>query len=147
MHAMHATRPFTFSLLALVSMLPSDRPTLGFTAVFLWPLLDAAQRRDGRIEMNQISGHFPLNAELNPICHLLVLLDHHIFHVSGLRVNFRLVNPHNLAVLRKVRAAHSFIHLFTPFIHSFIHSIHCLVTGPYWLIPWSRLLPEKLTGP
>ena len=60
--------------------------------------------------MNQISGHFPLNAELNPICHLLVLLDHHIFHVSGLRVNFRLVNPHNLAVLRKVRAAHSFIH-------------------------------------
>ena len=29
----------------------------------------------------------PLNAELNPICHLLVLLGaHHIFHVSGLRV-------------------------------------------------------------
>jgi len=30
----------------------------------------------------------PLNAELNPICHLLALLaTHHIFHVSGLRVN------------------------------------------------------------
>jgi len=30
----------------------------------------------------------PLNAELNPICHLLALLEaHHIFHVSGLRVN------------------------------------------------------------
>ena len=29
-----------------------------------------------------------LNAELNPICHLLALLGaHHIFHVSGLRVN------------------------------------------------------------
>jgi len=27
-----------------------------------------------------------LNAELNPICHLLALLAHHIFHVSGLRV-------------------------------------------------------------
>jgi len=28
-----------------------------------------------------------LNAELNPICHLLALLGaHHIFHVSGLRV-------------------------------------------------------------
>jgi hypothetical protein len=28
----------------------------------------------------------PLNAELNPICHLLALLGaHHIFHVSGLR--------------------------------------------------------------
>jgi len=30
----------------------------------------------------------PLNTELNPICHLLTLLGaHHIFHVSGLRVN------------------------------------------------------------
>jgi len=30
----------------------------------------------------------PLNAELNPICHLLALLGaHHIFHFSGLRVN------------------------------------------------------------
>jgi len=30
----------------------------------------------------------PLNAELNPICNLLALLEaHHIFHVSGLRVN------------------------------------------------------------
>ena len=29
----------------------------------------------------------PLNAELNPIYHLLALLGaHHIFHVSGLRV-------------------------------------------------------------
>ena len=29
----------------------------------------------------------PLNAELNPICHLLALLGaHHVFHVSGLRV-------------------------------------------------------------
>jgi hypothetical protein len=31
----------------------------------------------------------PLNAQLNPICHLLALLGaHHIFHVSGVRVNF-----------------------------------------------------------
>ena len=30
----------------------------------------------------------PLNAELNLICHLVALLGaHHIFHVSGLRVN------------------------------------------------------------
>jgi len=29
----------------------------------------------------------PLNAELDPICHLLTLLgSHHIFHFSGLRV-------------------------------------------------------------
>jgi len=33
----------------------------------------------------------PLNAELNPICHLLVLLEaHHIFHVSRIRVNITL---------------------------------------------------------
>jgi len=37
---------------------------------------------DGRWDFNH------LNAKLNPICHLLVLLgDHRIFHVSGLRVN------------------------------------------------------------
>ena len=30
----------------------------------------------------------PLNAKLNPICHLLVLLGaHHILHVSRVRVN------------------------------------------------------------
>jgi len=30
----------------------------------------------------------PLNAKLNPICHLLALLEaHHIFHVSRIRVN------------------------------------------------------------
>ena len=29
----------------------------------------------------------PLNAELNPICHLLALLwSHHILHVSGIKV-------------------------------------------------------------
>jgi hypothetical protein len=28
----------------------------------------------------------PLNAELNPICHLLALLGHHILHVSRIRV-------------------------------------------------------------
>jgi hypothetical protein len=28
-----------------------------------------------------------LNAELNPICHLLVLVAHHILHVGRIRVN------------------------------------------------------------
>ena len=28
----------------------------------------------------------PLNAELNPICHLLALLDHHILHVGRISV-------------------------------------------------------------
>jgi len=31
----------------------------------------------------------PLNADLNPICHLLALLGaHHILHVSRIRVNY-----------------------------------------------------------
>jgi hypothetical protein len=29
----------------------------------------------------------PLNDELNPICHLLALLAHHIFNVRRMRVN------------------------------------------------------------
>jgi len=37
----------------------------------------------------RVNGHFnPLNAELNPICHLLALLGaHHILHISRVRVN------------------------------------------------------------
>jgi len=35
----------------------------------------------------------PLHAELNTICHLLVLLGaHHIIHVSGLRLNYIVCN-------------------------------------------------------
>jgi len=36
----------------------------------------------------------PLNTQLNPICHFLALLDHHIVHVSRIRVtaNFLLLN-------------------------------------------------------
>jgi len=36
----------------------------------------------------------PLNAQLNPICHLLALLEaHHILHVSRIRVKHRLLYP------------------------------------------------------
>jgi hypothetical protein len=47
-----------------------------------WPL-------SGRISLKKHRGDInPLNAELNPICHLLVLLGaHHILHVSRIRVN------------------------------------------------------------
>ena len=37
---------------------------------------------------NMISSFNPLNAKLNPICHLLALLGaHHILHISRIRVN------------------------------------------------------------
>jgi len=39
----------------------------------------------------------PLTVELNPICHLLALLAHHIFHVSGLRVKCYLVRVEQAA--------------------------------------------------
>jgi hypothetical protein len=39
-------------------------------------------------EVKEIVTFNPLNAELNPICHLLAVLGaHHIFHVSRIRVN------------------------------------------------------------
>jgi hypothetical protein len=35
-----------------------------------------------------------LNAELNPICHLMTLLGaHHILHVSKVRVKFKFASP------------------------------------------------------
>ena len=50
-------------------------------------------RGPGGQSLNLMSAacHFkPLNAELNPICHLLALLGaHHILHISGLRVKQR----------------------------------------------------------
>ena len=40
----------------------------------------------GRMVLN------PLNAELNPICHLLALLGaHHILHISRIRVKMKAV--------------------------------------------------------
>jgi hypothetical protein len=39
--------------------------------------------------MEQCSKINSLNAELNPICHFLAILEvHHIFHVRGLRVKY-----------------------------------------------------------
>ena len=35
-----------------------------------------------------------LNAELNPICHLLALLAQHILHVSRIRVNTQGIHKH-----------------------------------------------------
>jgi len=42
-----------------------------------------------RMWLEAVVAYFnPLNAELNPICHLLALLGaHHILHVSRLRFN------------------------------------------------------------
>jgi hypothetical protein len=40
----------------------------------------------------------PLNAELNPICHLLALLgSHHFLHVSRIRVKIRRISCKKIA--------------------------------------------------
>jgi hypothetical protein len=45
--------------------------------------------------VSQLLLHYPLNAELNPICHLLALVGaHHIVHVSRLRVKPLFKNLH-----------------------------------------------------
>ena len=65
------------------------------------------QHHDGHssIILNQLSHFFnPLNAKINPICHLLALLGvQHIFHVSGLRVNQR--NSGNFLTALRIRRA------------------------------------------
>jgi hypothetical protein len=51
--------------------------------------LRAAFLNDPKFEGCPVSFN-PLNAELNPICHLLALLGaHRILHVSRIRVNYR----------------------------------------------------------
>jgi len=43
---------------------------------------------------NKINNINPLNAELNPICHLLALLGaHHILHISGIMVKSCFILP------------------------------------------------------
>ena len=51
----------------------------------------------------------PLNAELNPTCHLLALLGaHHIPHVSRISVNF-VVYPFSLFFLQTLLASDFFV--------------------------------------
>jgi len=66
----------------------------------------------------------PLNAELNPICHLLALLEaHHILHISRIGVN----RPWLLFVHKP--AAHSFLFYFFLFMS---HELLSCVPG--WLM-------------
>ena len=69
----------------------------------------------------------PLNAELNPICHLLALLGaHHIFHFSGLRVKLVWLSTRIIrVVLWKQQRTYRF----------------CKIKGIYWLN--KRLLDSR----
>jgi len=65
----------------------------------------------------------PLNAELNPICHLLALLGAHpIFHVSRIRINYTLPSIFSSVLPQYLR-------FFTLFFIHFL-SFTCFHTGP-----------------
>ena len=54
----------------------------------------------------------PLNAELNPICHLLALLGaHHNFHVSRIRVNPLNAKLNPICHLLALLGAHHILHV------------------------------------
>jgi hypothetical protein len=76
----------------------------------------------------------PLNAELNPICHLLELLGaNHIFHVSGLRVKIlqdgtcMYVSKNSFETLRTVPLSPGLFAYSLPY--NFVHLVVCC----YWL--------------
>ena len=53
-----------------------------------------------------------LNAELNPICHLLALLGaHHFLHVSRIRVNTLKAELNPICYLLALLGAHHFLHV------------------------------------
>ena len=56
--------------------------TITFSYLVGANLLNMQQSMQGTVIFN------PLNAELNPICHLLALLAHRILHVSRIRVKY-----------------------------------------------------------
>ena len=71
----------------------------------------------------------PLNAELNPSCHLLTFLGaHYILHVSRIRVEIRMwqQSDHNCPILAKVKnSVGIFIRLlhWQPFKNSHFHFV------------------------
>jgi len=67
------------------------------------------------IQLNIRYGNVYLNSlkdELNPICHLLALLVHHILHVSRIRVNMLISQPVHTATLYK--GFYVFLKIFWP---------------------------------
>ena len=82
----------------------------------------------------------PLNAELNPICHLLALLRaHHIFHVCGLRVNFVLKCAFYMHfaldtasfkyILAHFSKTKSHIYIFANCLHNFYFILQIILTS------------------
>jgi len=74
-----------------------DRRKELMTVCLAWCFLnDCCIQREGKVPLGRLRRRWedninPLNAELNPICHLLALLGvHHFLHVSRIRVKMDL---------------------------------------------------------
>jgi hypothetical protein len=60
----------------------------------------------------EITGFNPLNAKLNPICHLLALLGaHHILHISRISVNPLNAQLNPICHLLALLGAHHILHV------------------------------------
>jgi hypothetical protein len=76
----------------------------------------------------------PLNAELNPICHMLALLEaHHIFYVSRIRVNITAWNETCLQ-WKEIK----------PLVLSVISKLHCIIKK--YLFIFFYILPSVFTS-
>ena len=65
------------------------RPAVFYCHALLNAFCFPQQNNSARFLKFYFNVFVPLNAELNPICHLLALLGtHHILHVHRIRVNF-----------------------------------------------------------
>jgi len=71
----------------------------------------------------------PLNAQLNPFCHLLALLGaHHILHVSRIRVNPYPTNVENIYIEHKTMHSMSTIKSTAVMCHTYCFSTAKMVT-------------------
>jgi len=94
----------------------------------------------------------PLNAELNPICHLLALLGaHHILHVSRTRVKQRRIVLHIKFTQQQILTAHSYgiwrqvhIHVEADLLSEFAASF---CREEYWISAQVPMLSRGLLPP
>jgi hypothetical protein len=83
----------------------------------------------------------PLNAKLNPICHLLALLGaYHILHISRVRVK-RWVNSHLLALL----GAHHILHIRRIRVKRCVNSHLLALLGAHHILHISRVRVKRVS--
>jgi hypothetical protein len=81
----HTTTVLSLTAKICCPILINRKPAVNANGLLVTWRAFGGQKGTVKVEHRQIN---PLNAELNPICHLLSLLEaHHILHVSRIKVN------------------------------------------------------------